>query len=325
MPARILDGRAVARAIRSEVAAEVARMIAAGQAAPGLAAVQVGDDVASSTYVRAKMAACREVGIRPLPHHLPAKASQAELLALVRVLSASDDVDGILVQMPLPKQIEARAILEAVDPARDVDGFHPLNVGRLWSGDAGWTPCTPLGVIELLDRSGIGIEGAEAVVLGRSNIVGKPMAALLARRHATVTICHSRTRDLARVTSRADLLVVAIGIPAFVTDAFVKPGAVVIDVGISRVSDPALVSEWFAGDAERLEGVRRRGYTLIGDTHPSQMLQRASAWSPVPGGVGPLTVALLLRNTLQAAQARRAGSRSHASPHVPPYVPPYVP
>jgi methylenetetrahydrofolate dehydrogenase (NADP+)/methenyltetrahydrofolate cyclohydrolase len=216
-------------------------------------------------------------------------------------------VDGILVQMPLPDGIDARAVLEAVDPARDVDGFHPLNVGRLWSGGPGFAPCTPLGVIELLDRSGIGIEGAEAVVLGRSNIVGKPMAALLARRHATVTICHSRTRDLARVTARADIVVAAIGKPAFVTSECVRSGAVVIDVGINQIDDIALASELFAGDAGRLEEVRGKGYTLVGDTHPAQMLEKAGAWSPVPGGVGPLTVALLLRNTLQAAQARRAG------------------
>jgi methylenetetrahydrofolate dehydrogenase (NADP+)/methenyltetrahydrofolate cyclohydrolase len=307
MPARILDGRAVAQAIRAEVATGVARMTAAGQAAPGLAVVQVGDVPASSVYVRTKMAASKEAGIRALPHHLPATTTQADLTALVRKLSAAPEVDGILVQMPLPDGIDARAVLEAVDPAKDVDGFHPLNVGHLWSGGPGFAPCTPLGVIELLDRSGIEIEGAEVVVLGRSNIVGKPMAALLARRNATVTICHSRTRDLARVTSRADIVVAAIGKPAFVTSECVRAGAVVIDVGINKISDVALASELFAGDADRLEEVRRKGYTLAGDTHPTQMLEKAGAWSPVPGGVGPLTVALLLRNTLQAAQTRRAG------------------
>jgi methylenetetrahydrofolate dehydrogenase (NADP+)/methenyltetrahydrofolate cyclohydrolase len=305
MAARILDGRAVAGALRAEVAAQVARLTAAGRAAPALAVVQVGDNPASSVYVRTKLAASRESGIRALQHHLPAATTQADLGALVRSLSAAPDVDGILVQMPLPAHINATAILETIDPGKDVDGFHPLNVGRLWSGGAGFAPCTPLGVIELLDRSGIDIEGAEAVVLGRSNIVGKPMAALLARRNATVTICHSRTRDLAKVTSRADLVVAAIGKPAFLTADCIRPGAVVVDVGINRITDLALVSELFAGDAERIDEARRRGYTLVGDTHPAQMLQRAGAWSPVPGGVGPLTVALLLRNTLQAAQARR--------------------
>jgi len=306
---RRLDGKVLADVLRAETAAGVAALQAQGHAPPCLAAVLVGDNAASQVYVRNKVRACREVGIIPVEHRLPAATSQAELLSLVRLLDADPSVDGILVQMPLPPAIDRRAVLEGIDPAKDVDGFSPVNVGRLWSGEKGFVPCTPLGVMELLDRSGIPVEGAEAVILGRSEIVGKPMAALLLRRHATVTVAHSRTRDLAQVSARADILVAAVGKPAFVTAEFIKPGATVIDVGINTVTNEAQARAFFPHDPARVETVRTKGSTLVGDVHPAGVLERAGAYTPVPGGVGPLTVALLLRNTLAAARARRGAHR----------------
>ncbi|MGH9867389.1 MAG: bifunctional 5,10-methylenetetrahydrofolate dehydrogenase/5,10-methenyltetrahydrofolate cyclohydrolase [Candidatus Polarisedimenticolia bacterium] len=305
-PARRLDGKAVADAIRAEVAAGVAQMTSQGLAAPCLAAVLVGDNPASHVYVRNKARACQEAGIQAREHRLPATTTQAALLKLVRQLNGDDGVDGILVQMPLPEGLDRAAVFDAVDPAKDVDGFSPVNVGKLWSGQDGMVPCTPLGVIELLERSGIPIAGAEAVVIGRSEIVGKPMAALLLKRHATVTLAHSRTRDLPAVASRADILVAAMGRTAFVTAAFIKPGATVIDVGINTVTDEAQARAFFPHDPARLETLRRKGSILVGDVHPADVIARAGAYTPVPGGVGPLTVALLLRNTLAAARARRA-------------------
>ncbi|HKY32853.1 MAG TPA: bifunctional 5,10-methylenetetrahydrofolate dehydrogenase/5,10-methenyltetrahydrofolate cyclohydrolase [Candidatus Polarisedimenticolia bacterium] len=309
---RRLDGRAAAAAIRAEVAAGVAAMAARSEPPPCLAAVLVGDDPASAVYVRNKLKACGETGLLSREHRLGAGAGRQELLGLLRSLNDDDAVDGILVQMPLPAGLDRREVIEAIDPAKDVDGFHPVNVGRLWSGGEGFVPCTPLGIVQLLDRSGVPLEGAEAVVLGRSEIVGKPMAALLLARHATVTVCHSRTPSLARIASRADLLVAAIGRPAFVTREFIKPGATVIDVGINQVGDEARARELFPHEPERAEQVRRRGYTLVGDVHPAHAAQRAGAWTPVPGGVGPLTVALLLSNTLKAARLRRASRRPQA-------------
>jgi methylenetetrahydrofolate dehydrogenase (NADP+)/methenyltetrahydrofolate cyclohydrolase len=302
---RALDGKAAADAIRKEVAAGVAGMSALGHRPPCLAAVLVGENPASVVYVRNKVRACREAGLVPLERRLDAGVTQPELLEVVRELSRDPGVDGILVQMPLPSGIDARAVIDAIDPRKDVDGFHPVNVGRLWSGGSGFVPCTPLGVIELLEREKIPIQGAEAVVVGRSDIVGKPMAALLLRRHATVTLCHSRTRDLPRVASRADILVAAIGRAAFVTREFMKPGATVIDVGINKVTDESTARALFGEDPARLEAVRTRGYTLVGDVHPLHVKETAGAYTPVPGGVGPLTVALLLRNTLTAARALR--------------------
>jgi methylenetetrahydrofolate dehydrogenase (NADP+)/methenyltetrahydrofolate cyclohydrolase len=302
---RRLDGTLHARTIRGEVAAEVAGLVSAGGRPPCLAAVLVGDDPASAIYVRSKVGACHEAGLETREERRPATIAQADLLALVRSLSRDDAVDGILVQMPLPEGLDRRAVIEAIDPAKDVDGFHPLNVGRLWVGERGFVPCTPLGVIEMLERERIPIEGKEAVVIGRSEIVGKPMAALLLQRHATVTLCHSRTRDLPAVAARADLLVAAIGRPAFVTREFIKPGAVVIDVGINQVRDAARARELFGDDPARQEAVKRKGYTLVGDAHPLHVAERAGAYTPVPGGVGPLTVALLLRNTVMAAKIRR--------------------
>ncbi len=302
---RLLDGKAAAAAIRAEVAAGVRSLTERGAAAPCLAAVLVGDNPASRIYVRNKLKACQEAGIIPHEHKLPATTPRSELLSLVRGLGEDPQVDGILVQMPLPDHINARAIIEATDPTKDVDGFHPINVGRLWSGQPGFVPCTPLGVIELLQREKIPIEGAEAVVVGRSDIVGRPMAALLLHRHATVTICHSRTRDLAKVAARADILVAAIGRPAFITREFIRPGATVVDVGINQVTDEKRAVELFGDDPRRIEEVRQKGYTLVGDVHPLHVRERAGAFTPVPGGVGPLTIALLLRNTLASARARR--------------------
>jgi len=307
---RVLDGRAVAAEVRADVATEVRAMRAGGAQAPCLAVVLVGQNPASVVYVGSKVRACREAGFEAVEHRLPASATQAQVLGLVHELSRAREVDGILVQMPLPGSIDARAvsaIIEAIDPAKDVDGFHPVNVGRLWSGAEGFVPCTPLGILELLDREKVPIEGKDAVIIGRSDIVGKPMAALLLRRHATVTVCHSRTTDLPRVAARADILVAAIGRPAFVTRDFIKPGATVIDVGVNQVTSESEARGLFGEDAARLQAVRAKGYTLVGDVHPLQAREIAGAVTPVPGGVGPLTVAMLLRNTLAAARARRNG------------------
>ncbi len=304
--ARLLDGKRLAEDLRAETAAAVRSFMAGGHAPPRLAAVLVGDNPASAVYVRNKVRACAQTGIDAEEHRLPRDAPEPELLRLVAELNARPDVDGILVQMPLPPQIDARKILSVVDPAKDVDGFHPVNVGRLWSGVPGFVPCTPAGILELLERSGVPIEGAHAVVIGRSDIVGKPMAALLLHRHATVTLCHSRTRDLPAVASSADILVAALGRPAFVTGDFIRPGATVIDVGINQVRDEERARDLFDGDEERLQEIRKKGYTLVGDVHPAQARRRAGALSPVPGGVGPLTVALLMRGTLRAAEQRRA-------------------
>src|SRR5262245_24217733 len=259
---RILDGKSLARKIREGVAAETAAFIARGMNPPCLAVVLVGDNPASAIYVHSKVKACAQAGVEAREIRLPASISQKELLALVRELGSSPDVDGILVQMPLPRQIDPRAVIEAIEPAKDVDGFHPMNAGRLWSGEDGFVPCTPLGIIQLLEHEKIPIEGAEAVVLGRSDIVGKPMAALLLQRHATGTICHSRTRNLAATASRADILVAAIGKTALVTADFIKQGATVIDVGINQVRDETQARELFGNDPERLDEIRRKGYTL---------------------------------------------------------------
>ena len=304
--ARILDGKGLAKRIREEVAGDVAAFVARGMKPPCLAVVLVGDNPASAIYVGSKVKACSQAGLNAREIRLPVATPQTELLALVRELGRSPDVDGILVQMPLPPQIDPRAVIEAIEPDKDVDGFHAVNTGRLWSGQDGFVPCTPLGIMELLENEKIPIEGASAVVVGRSDIVGKPMAALLLRRHATVTICHSRTRELPAVAARADILVAAIGKTAFVTGDFIKDGATVIDVGINQVRDEAAARGLFGDDPARLDEIRRKGYTLVGDVHPLQAARKAGAFTPVPGGVGPLTVALLLKNTLKAARARRS-------------------
>lgn len=299
--ARLVEAASLAARIKAEVKAEIDRGIRAS-----LAAVRVGEDPASAVYVRNKIRACEEVGIRSEHHALPETTSTSELLDLINSLNARDDVDGILTQLPLPAGVDETAIIDAIDPAKDVDGFHPVNVGRLAMGRPVFVPCTPAGVIELLEDSGIEIRGANACVVGRSQIVGRPMAQLLLQRDATVTICHSRTRDLAAVTRSADLLVVAIGRAGFIRGEHIKPGATVIDVGMNKVSDPALVRSLFNNDfAKRLEVVEKRGFTLVGDVHPAEAAEVAGMLTPVPGGVGLLTVAMLMKNTLKAASLRR--------------------
>jgi methylenetetrahydrofolate dehydrogenase (NADP+)/methenyltetrahydrofolate cyclohydrolase len=305
--AQRLDGRVVADQIKQEVAREVRRLFDESGVKPKLAAVLVGDDDASAVYVRNKVRACAEVGIESDQRRLPAATTTAELLTLIRDLNQNDDVDGILVQLPLPKQIDEAAIIEAVDPAKDVDGFHPVNVGLLAMGKPRFVPCTPAGIIELLDRNQIEIAGVNACVVGRSQIVGRPVAGLLLQRHATVTICHSRTRDLPAVTRQADILVAAIGRPAFIRGDFIKPGAVVIDVGVNKITDIENARSLFGAEAgKRIEAIQQRGYTLVGDVHPAEADLVAGRRTPVPGGVGLLTVAMLMKNTLQAAKWRRA-------------------
>jgi len=304
--AEILDGRAVAELIKREVTEEVRQLSAKSGIRPCLAAVLVGDNDASAVYVRNKVRACAEVGIESDQRVLPASTTTVELLALIEELNRREDVDGILIQLPLPKQIDEAAIIEAVDPAKDVDGFHPANVGLLAIGRPRFVPCTPAGIIELLERNDIEIAGANACVVGRSQIVGRPVAGLLLQRHATVTICHSRTRDLPSVTRQADILVAAIGRPAFIRGEYLKPGCTVIDVGVNKISDANEVRAMFGSEAgKRLEAVKQRGYTLVGDVHPAEADQIARRRTPVPGGVGLLTVAMLMRNTLQAAKTRR--------------------
>jgi methylenetetrahydrofolate dehydrogenase (NADP+)/methenyltetrahydrofolate cyclohydrolase len=307
MKAKLLQGKPVAEAIKAEVAAEVAELIEKHGVRPGLAVVRVGEDPASAVYVASKVRSSEEVGLLSRHHHLPAETPHDEVLALVEQLNADDDIDGILVQLPLPKHIDETAILDAIDPAKDVDGFHPVNVGRLSQGRDALVPCTPAGVIEILKRAGIEIAGKNAVVLGRSNIVGKPMAALLLQENATVTICHSRTKDLADVTSRAEILVAAIGRAGFVCGEHVREGAVVIDVGINQVTDRSRVPELFADDdiEKRLAAIEKRGFTLCGDVGQREVLEKAAYYTPVPGGVGLLTVAMLMKNTVKAAKMRR--------------------
>jgi len=301
-----LEGSQLAARIKQDVQSAIEQMVKSRGVRPGLAAVRVGNDPASEVYVRNKIRACEEVGIYSEQHALPESTSTAELLELIASLNTRDDVDGILTQLPLPPQIDETAIIEAIDPAKDVDGFHPMNVGRLALGRPVFVPCTPAGIIELLEDNGVEIRGTNACVVGRSQIVGRPMAQLLLQRDATVTICHSRTRDLAAVTRTADLLVVAIGRAGFIGRDHIKPGATVIDVGMNRVSDPEEVRELFGNDAEkRLEVLAKRGSTLVGDVHPAQAVEVAGKLTPVPGGVGLLTVAMLMKNTLKAATLRR--------------------
>jgi methylenetetrahydrofolate dehydrogenase (NADP+)/methenyltetrahydrofolate cyclohydrolase len=303
--ARLLEGAPLAARIKEEVKTEIERMVQERGIRPCLAAVRVGDDPASAVYVRNKIRACEEVGIRSEHHALPESISTGELLDLIASLNAREDVDGILTQLPLPKGIDETAIIEAMDPAKDVDGFHPVNAGKLAMGRPVFVPCTPAGIIELLDDAHVDIRGANACVVGRSQIVGRPMAQLLLQRDATVTICHSRTRDLAAVTRTADLLVVAIGRAGLIGRDHIKPGATVIDVGMNKVSDEDDVRLLFGGEADkRLEVVAKRGYTLVGDVNPSEVAEVAGMLTPVPGGVGLLTVAMLMKNTLKAAKLR---------------------
>jgi len=298
----------VASAIREGVSPDVQAFTTSAGRPPGLGIVLVGGDPSSEIYVRNKVKAGGESGLWVDLQRLPATATLDELLALVARLNTSDRHDGILVQSPLPAGMgkhAAQRVFDAIDPAKDVDGFHPVNVGRLVQGRAHLVPCTPSGVMVMLDHYGIGIARSRAVVIGRSEIVGKPMAMLLLQRDATVTICHSKTPDLPSVAKEADILVAAIGRPGFVTPAFVKPGATVIDVGINRVADAEVARDLFPPDSPRLADFARRGSVVVGDVHPS-VAEVAGALTPVPGGVGPLTIAVLLRNTVKAAMARAA-------------------
>jgi len=317
VPARILNGIAIRDQIYAELKQEIAALSAAG-IRPGLAAVLVGENPASQIYVRSKIAACEQLGLGSWLHTPPATVTTEELLGLVAELNACDEVDGILVQVPLPAQVDTKRVLEAVDPAKDVDGFHPLNLGRLVSGPpagragrAGLVACTPAGCMEILRRSGIPLEGANAVVLGRSDNVGKPMALLLMHANATVTICHSKTRDLPGVVRRADIIVAAIGRAAMVEPDWVRPGVAVIDVGINRITDAGEAQRIFANFPAKLARFREKGSVLVGDVHPG-VAEVAGAITPVPGGVGPLTIAMLMSNTVKAARLRRG--RGQAAP-----------
>ena len=301
----ILDGKAYADRILAEVKAGVERRIAEGRRAPCLAVVLVGEDPASQVYVRGKVKACAETGITSLEHKLPAATSQGDLEALIDRLNGDPGVDGILVQLPLPKGLDAKAALHRISPAKDVDGFHPVNQGLLFQGLPGLRPCTPSAVMRMLELHGVPLKGKRAVVLGRSEIVGKPMALMLLEQHATVTIAHSRTEDLPGVCRSADLLVAAVGRPGLVEGSWVKPGSVVVDVGINRVEDVALGERIFAAEPKKLETLKAKGAVLCGDVRFGEALAVAGAVTPVPGGVGPLTIAGLMRNTLQAADAQR--------------------
>jgi methylenetetrahydrofolate dehydrogenase (NADP+)/methenyltetrahydrofolate cyclohydrolase len=312
LAARILDGNTIRDQIYGELAGEIAALAAAG-IRPGLAAVLVGDNPASRVYVKSKIAACEKLGLASIQVTPPATISTGEMLAIVEDLNRRDDVDGILVQLPLPPQVDAKKILDAVDPAKDVDGFHPINVGHLVAGRPTLVACTPSGVMEIFRRSAIPLEGANAAVLGRSDIVGKPMALLLMHANATVTICHSKTRNLPEVIRRADIVVAALGRAGMVTPDFVRPGATVIDVGINRISDPAQAENFFAHFPQRLAAFREKGTALVGDVHPD-VASVAGAITPVPGGVGPLTIAMLMSNTIKAARLRRASRTAASAP-----------
>jgi methylenetetrahydrofolate dehydrogenase (NADP+)/methenyltetrahydrofolate cyclohydrolase len=300
---RILDGAAIAAAIKREVAKEV-KLLAAQGIRPGLAAVLVGHAPASEIYVRSKVQTCADLGIFSELITPPDTVITEEMLDLVASLNDRDDIDGILIQLPLPPQVDTKALLDAVSPSKDVDGFHPVNAGRLQAGRPALAPCTPAGIIEILKRSGIPIAGQHAVVVGRSDIVGKPAAMLLLHQNATVTICHSKTRDLGAVTRQADILVAAIGRPGFITREMVKPGATLIDVGINRITTREEFDRYFAGNANREASFAKRGSTIVGDVDP-KAFELAGAYTPVPGGVGPLTIAMLMANTVRAAKLRR--------------------
>jgi methylenetetrahydrofolate dehydrogenase (NADP+) / methenyltetrahydrofolate cyclohydrolase len=300
---RVLDGAAIATAIKREVAEEV-RALAAQGIRPGLAAVLVGHVPASEMYVRSKVQTCAELGIFSELMTPPDTVTTEDMLDLVAALNGRDHIDGILIQLPLPKQVDTKTLLDAVSPAKDVDGFHPVNAGRLQAGRPALVPCTPAGVIEILRRSDLPISGQHAVVVGRSDIVGKPVAMLLLHQNATVTICHSKTRDLGAVTREGDILVAAIGRPGFIEPEMVKPGATLIDVGINRLTTREEFDRYFAGDARREAVFVKRGSTIVGDVHP-KAFERAGAYTPVPGGVGPLTIAMLMSNTVRAAKMRR--------------------
>jgi methylenetetrahydrofolate dehydrogenase (NADP+)/methenyltetrahydrofolate cyclohydrolase len=311
MPARILDGTKIAAEIRAEVAAR-ARALTESGVRPGLAVVLVGHNPASEVYVRGKVKSSHEVGLYSEQHTPGESVTTEALLSLIAELNRRDEIDGILVQLPLPAHVDSKKILLAVDPAKDVDGFHPMNVGYLSTQRPGLVPCTPAGVMEILQRSQIPINGQEAVVVGRSDIVGKPVAMLLLNQNATVTVCHSKTRDLPGVCRRADILVAAIGRAGMITADYVKPGATVIDVGINKITDRKEFDRFFAGNKKREEAFLVKGSTLIGDVHP-EVAEIAGAITPVPGGIGPLTIAMLMANTVKAAMLRRGIKQAELS------------
>ena len=303
MTARILDGIKIRDTIFAELKQEIARLADVG-IRPGLAAVLVGSDPASQLYVKSKIAACEQLSLNSWMHTPADSITTKELLKLVNELNHDDNVDGILIQLPLPKQVDTKRVLEAVDPAKDVDGFHPVNLGALVSGRPGLVACTPAGCMEILRRNNVQIEGANAVVLGRSDIVGKPMALLLMHGNATVTICHSKTREIADVLRRADIIVAAMGRAGYVQAEWIKPGAAVIDVGTNRVTDAGEAAKLFKNFPERMEKFRAKGNALVGDVHPDA-INTAGALTPVPGGVGPMTITMLMSNTVKAARLRR--------------------
>ena len=307
MTATLLDGTSVANRIKAEVAAEVARYAERGLR-PGLAAVLVGNDPASHIYVSNKVKACENLGLYSEKIDLPEDISTIELLGQVHDLNRRDEIDGILIQMPLPDQVDSHRILNAVDPAKDFDGLHPVSIGRLALNEPGLRPCTPSGIMEMLDQYGIEIKGARAVVMGRSRLVGLPMSFLLLHRHATVTICHSRTRDLAASAREADILICAIGRMGMVDASYIKPGAAVVDVGMNKVTSAEDLERFFGDNLKRRAAFEKNGFTLIGDVNPREALEVAGFFTPVPGGVGPLTIASLMKNTLLAMKMRRAGS-----------------
>ncbi len=304
MTARILDGNAIRNQIYAELGQEIASLRDAG-VRPGLAAVLVGENPASQLYVKSKIAACEKLGLASFLITPPASIGTSELLAVVDDLNRRDEVDGILVQMPLPAQVDAKKILDAVVPEKDVDGFHPVNVGKLVAGRPNLVACTPLGVMEIFRRSDVPLEGANVVVMGRSDIVGKPMALLLLiHANATVTVCHSKTRDLREVSRRADIVVAAMGRAAMVTQEYIRPGAIVIDVGQNVITKADQAEKIFDKFPEKIESFRKKGSVLVGDVHPD-IVEIAGAYTPVPGGVGPLTIAMLMSNTVRAARLRR--------------------
>ena len=311
MAARILDGNRIRDEIKQELVEQIQELKAAG-ITPGLAAVLVGENPASQIYVRSKVKTCESLGLYSEKIAWPVDTTTERLLKLVQDLNSRDDIDGILIQLPLPPQVDSQRVLESVDPAKDVDGFHPVSVGNLVRNRPGLVPCTPAGIIEILRRSGITMKGARAVVIGRSDIVGKPVAMLLLHNHATVTICHSRTRDLPAVAREGDILVAAMGRSAFVTGDFIRPGAAVIDVGINRLTTEEEVRKIYHDPAGPLEKLREKGSVLVGDVQPEDAREKAGAFTPVPGGVGPLTIAMLMSNTVKAAKLRR-GMRAAAN------------
>ncbi len=308
MSARLLDGRAVAAEIRGEAARETAAFRERTGVTPRLVMILAGEDPASVVYTRNKAKAAEESGIGADLITLPVSVTAAALRSQIASLNADPGVHGILVQLPLPSEIDAAVVTEAIDPVKDVDGVHPVNAGRLAAGRPGFVPCTPAGIMELLRRSGIPVAGREAIVLGRSAIVGRPMAALLTAADATVTVAHSKTQDLESVTRRGEILVAAIGRAAAIGKRHIRPGATVVDVGINRCTSAADAAVYFPGQPERLDEIRRRGHTLVGDVHPAEGAEAAGAITPVPGGIGPLTIAMLLLNTLKAARGL-AGER----------------